>query len=1090
MKETNMKNKSANFAVNVSNNSSAGKSRSHAGKWLLRLLAACTWLMLFTCIGVAQSTSAITGTITDPQGGAVPGATVTVTGTATGVVRTTSADNNGTYFIPVLPVGAYRLKVEHSGFQPDVQNIELHVGDAVTVNVSLKLASLQGNVEIRAEETVNVSSAALGEVVNQKKIEELPLNGRNWTSLALLTPGVQNFTAVGKGSNILESRSNRITINGARNYSSQFLLDGSSVNGILRQTPGGSSGNFLGLDTIREFKVVTNAYGAEYGGSAGGVITVVTKSGSNQFHGAAFEYLRNDNLDARNFFDRGKPEFKRNQFGGMVGGPILKDRLFFFSGYEGYRERLGISGLQIVPDANAHRGFLPDPVTGLLVNVGVAPNVAPFLNSPAFPLPNVGLLGGGLGLYAFSDKLIDDENFFSGRIDAQGKNSSFFGRYSFLDSSPVRRPNPSSTGFYLNDFARNQYLTLNYTRTFSPKLIGTGMFTFARSRIAGTNETGFDVANLEASPGVGFPLLIIGGIGNVGTDRTLPRNLIQNMFGYSYDMVYVPGGKHVFKAGVTLQRYQYNTFLASRLQGEFRFGDVRGFLQGTPQQGIIARPGTITGDSYRNYLFGIYFQDDFKVARNLTLNLGVRYEPTTLIRELHGKTVAADKLTPEFYGNFSDSLSARDVVTGGELYENPSSKNFMPRVGFAWDVFRDGSTAVRGGFGLYYDPLLGYFVLRVPINPPYNSITTITNPTFPHILGGTGAVVNSPPLLGPIQSNLKNPFTTQWNLNVQRALPWNMLLTVGYAGSRGYNLLSPFDEANSAVPDIRPDGSYFFPAGRGRRSPDYSNVLLVGSRGSSWYNAAQLSLIKRLSSDVQFQVSYTFSRLIDNVPPGNSSTNAVTGEAPAFMVPWAPELDKGLSGLHAKHNLVFNFLYELPFFKRVNGFASTFLSGWQIGGIGTYRSGTPFTVGINGDRARALNVLSAGYQRPNLAPGRTGDSVILGGPDRYFDPTAFTLPALGTFGALGRNTFIGPNLINFDAFISKRFRAPFLGEAGSIQLKGDVFNLFNRANFDLPNRIVFAGGTTATELPLSSAGKITQTVTTSRQIQLGVRIMF
>ena len=208
------------------------------------------------------------------------------------------------------------------------------------------------------------------------------------------------------------------------------------------------------------------------------------------------------------------------------------------------------------------------------------------------------------------------------------------------------------------------------------------------------------------------------------------------------------------------------------------------------------------------------------------------------------------------------------------------------------------------------------------------------------------------------------------------------------------------------------------------------------------------------------------------------------------MVPWEPDLDKGLSALHAKHNLVFNFIYELPFLRRQNGLAGNLLGGWQVGGIGTYKSGSPFTVALQGDRARALNVFSPGYQRPNLAPGRSGDSVILGGPDRYFDPTAFTLPALGTFGTLGRNTFIGPNLINFDAFISKRFRARFLGEAGSIQLKVDAFNLFNRANFDLPNRIVFAGGTGATEQPLSSAGRITQTVTTSRQIQFGVRITF
>jgi hypothetical protein len=1088
-----MKTIESDFTVKMSDTNSPDKFELHYCRYTFRLLVLCVWLILFVSNVPAQSTAAITGKITDAEGGAVAGATVTITSTTTNQTRTTTADGNGDYHFPVLQVGQYRLSAEQSGFQRHTEQVELHVSDVVVLNISLKIAGIEANVEVTRDELIaDTSSPTLGEIVNQKKIEELPLNGRNWTQLALLTPGVQNFTSVAKGSNILESRSNRISINGARNYSSNFLLDGSSANGILRQTPGGSSGNFLGLDTIREFKVVTNSYGAEYGGAAGGVITVISKSGSNEFHGSAFEYLRNDNLDARNFFDRHRPEFKRNQFGGVVGGRILTDELFFFGGYEGYRERLGISGLQIVPDANAHQGLLRDPSTGQLVNVGVAPNVAPFLNSPAFPLPNAGLIGGGLGLHAFTEKLIDDENFFNIRIDSKlSDKDNFFGRYTFLDSNPVRRPNTSSSGFFVNDIGRNQYLTLNHTRTFNEKLVGTAIFTFTRSRIAGTNETGFDItAGMEAAPGVGFPLLIIGGIGNVGTDRTLPRDLIQNQFGYSYDFVYVPGGKHVLKTGVTVQRYQYNTFLASRLQGEFRFGDLRSFLQGRPQQGIIAKPGTITSDSYRNTLFGFYLQDDFKFRPNLTLNLGIRYEPTTTLHELHGKTIGIPKLTEDFYGRFNDSIRTADVQFGGEVYDNPSLKNFMPRIGVAWDVFGDGSTAVRAGFGIFYDPLLAYYALRMPINPPYNTLTTVVNPVFPDILGGVGNVVNSPALLGPIQHDLGSPYTSQWNLNVQRSLPWGTLLTVGYAGSRGRNLITPFDEANSAVPDIRPDGTYFIPAGRGRRSPDFSNILAPGTRGKSSYHSGQLSVLKRLSNDFQAQLSYTFSRLIDNVPPGTSSTNTTTGEGPGYMIPWLPDLDKGLSAMHAKHNLVFNFLYDLPIFRGKSDWTSNFLGGWQVGGIGTYRSGSPFTVAIQGDRARVLNVLSAGYQRPNLAPGRTAESVILGGPDRYFDPTAFTLPAVGTFGTLGRNIFIGPNLINFDAFISKRFRAPFLGEQGNIQLKLDAFNLFNRANFDLPNRIVFAGGTGPTEQPLASAGRITQTVTTSRQLQLGVRIAF
>jgi hypothetical protein len=999
-------------------------------------------------------TGNLSGSVVDALGAVVPGASVTVRNTSNGNVRSVKTNNAGTYAVPALPAADYQVKTEAAGFAESLRDLTLALGQDLVLNMTLTVASAEAHVLIESGAgTLQQESAELSGVIGRKQILELPLNGRSYGQLALLEPGVVSTTNRSGG----VARKLGININGAGSRSNNFLLDGTSAVDAYNVGVGNAVGNFLGVDAVQEFRVLTNAYSAQYGGASGGVISIITKSGTNEFHGTGFEFLRNDNLDARNFFDPSqKPEFKRNQFGFAVGGPIVKDRTFFFGTGEWLRERLGQTIITTVPSLSARQG----PVNPLVV---------PYLNA-FFPLPNGRDFGDGLAELVFGFKQNTDETYWQGRIDHKfSENNTFFGRYTFDDAE---RNDPTSYPLLVDAFSsRNQYLTLEDTHVINPTMVNTARLSFTRTRFTNKSaETSPVSPGLSFLPGKRLGGLTIGGMPTFGQSET---DTPQNVFSLSDDVTLVKGS-HSLQWGVLLVRQQLNLRKDDRLApGQYTFTSVQQFLAGNPSRLQIGLESAGSAAAYlRSSMFGGYFQDAFKVRRNVTLNLGLRLEFSTVPKEKYGFSMA-----------LPDPL--RDTTTTvGQIFEN-RRQNWAPRVGLAWDVGGDSTTVLRGGFGIFYDiNPVPFFITGGALtnNPPFNETITILNPPFPHPnLSGvtrTGLVG-----LFPLAYDWQTPHALQYNAALERALGPNTVFSVAYAGSRGIDLLRSGD-VNLAVPQILANGQPFFAAGRPRRNPSFSSIDLKRTNGDSWYNAMLLKIRSRLHSNLQVQGSYTFSRSIDSTS-GATSVEAV-GSVPQVLDPEWTHLDRGLSDFHRKHNLVANFTWELPFGKGKQGLAKALLADWGMSGIFTTQTGNPFTPGIQGNWSRNLNSRS-GIDRPSVAPGCTADNAILGGPDQYFNPDCFILPTRGTYGNLGRNVLIGPGLSTVDISFNKQFRIHALGEGGKLQFQTDFFNILNHANFNMPARLVFSGAS-PTERPLSTAGRITSTSTTARQLQLGLRV--
>jgi hypothetical protein len=1066
---------------------------------LFRLLLVVCLLLGVSASLFAQTTSTITGTITDPTGAVITGARVTARHAETNLTRTTVTDGEGRYVFPELRVGVYDLRAEASNFKTDSRtSVKLTLGETAVMDFRLQVGALTSDDFVTAQlPQVNTQTQELSFLVDERAIRELPLNGRNFTDLALLQPGVVAYPHRDGGSVVAHGLA--MTINGQDPRSNVYLLDGTLLNDFTNGPAGSAAGTALGTETIREFRVESNSYSAEFGRNYGGQINAISKSGSNQFHGTGYAFLRNDNLDARNFFDRqpvGKPEFKRNQFGGTIGGPIKNDQTFFFFGYEGLRERLGRTIGTFVPDANARLGILP---TG---TVTVSPAIKPYLD--LYPLPNASGAGGTPNYYfGFKQRL--DQDFLQGRVDHKfSDHQQVFARYTFDDANQAL---PTDYPQFPRSFiSRNQFATVEHSWVISAQTINTLRFGFSRTRIRQDVQ-----ANLSSSlppfvPGRKFIGNIdVGGLLRLGPQTSVDVALTQNVFSLSEGLAHTRG-KHIFKFGGMAERYQDNMVNPTFSLGIYSFADLSSFLRNAPRQFVGLTPEAQFDRYWRFTLLGFYAQDDYRIHQRLTLNLGLRYELATL---------------PQDRRDVALLTLADKQVTPGPLYQNPTYKNISPRLGFAWDIFGDGKTSLRGGYGTYFNTNNQQNLIVTVTNPPATPRVVIANPTFPNPPFARG-VGNS---IRPIEWNLKNPNLQVYNLNVQRQLWFNTVVTIGYAGSRGIHLLRNTD-INHSTPIQQADGSWFFPNNAPRLNTSFGVIELKKSDGDSYYNALIFEARKRFSKGIDFQTSYTFSRTIDNTQASTFFSDATNGTVSALPEPPGLNYNKGLSDFHAKHNLVFNFTWELPFAKGLKGAAGKFLDGWNLIGIGQARSGNPLTVFLSGNRSQSKWAPSAsplvGPDRPSLAPGYTYQSAVLGRPDQYFDPKAFVLQASGTLGNTGRNAFTGPNLRTFDLAAVKNTR---LTERARLQFRVEAFNLFNRANFSVPGLQVFSGTafgnntpdpSTVNKLPrvlpatdpvcasnpndrrclpgdatvLSSFGAIRSTTTSARQIQFGLRLSF
>ena len=1078
-------------------------------------------VFLLGSVGRTQTiTATILGTVEDTTGAVIPGVTVEVRNTDTGVTRTVETDARGAYVAPLLPLGNYQVQASSTGFKVQIRTgITLTIGQAATIDLILEVGDVTESVTVTGEAPLVETSgmSTLGGLVTSQAVEDLPLNGRSFSQLAELTPGVVPNTQ--SGGEFLIGRATKLSVGGARGSMNTFLLDGTAIDNSYNSGPGGAKGFLLGVDTIREFKVLVNNYSAEYGKNAGGVINVVTLGGTNTFHGSIYEYLRNDKLDAKNFFDDATqpiPPFRRNQFGVAVGGPIRQDKLFFHVNYEGFRERLGISHASPVLTARAQQGFLEDEACpdgcgpGAAAGerfVGVDPKMRPYLD--ILPLPNSPRkLGPNVGEWLGGSSQPGTEDFISARLDYNiSDNDAIFGRYTFSDSELL--PPYLLPTFGADEGIRLHYLTLQHTHIFSPTLLNTARFGFARNA---RNMNSIQLEPLDPSldfndkfpfgvgGGLNIPALAAGIRGSPLENGVLnPIDSVLNNFEYANTIDWTIG-RHTIKTGFKLSRLRNNNSIKVFPSWLYFFSNIENVLTANPLGFFGESLVSDTDRSLRHTMYGAFFQDDIRVLPNLSLSLGVRYENMRAPMETNGKLAHWYDLT-----EMEPTIAPNNGK--GPYYEDFCTYCFAPRAGFSWDPTNSGRTSIRGGFGLFFDQLgPAHYTTGLPPKAGRKFVLFLAGLGVPGFPKADFPNETVPGISGPyqIESDLYNhmPYMMHFNLNIQRQLSNSMSFSIGYAGSNGVHLVIPVD-AGSRPADRLEDGRWFNPADAmgnplyPRLSPNIGESSIKETGAHSTYHGLILSFERRFSQGLAAQINYTFSKNIDD----SSEEYTVTSRSSRKNVHNRHDFRSSRSTGTFSRKSIFNtnVAYDLPFGRDLDGAAGKLLGGWQISSIINAYSGFPVNVTMEFDTARSGTApgVNTGH-RPNLRPGfsnnptsgvTAGCSGIPAGqklqePGRWFDPCAFEQQEPGFYGNTGRNTVVGPGLFTFDFAVSK---STPLTEQVRLEFESQFFNMFNRPNFDVPQTSVL-GDATNNRLP--NAGVIGGTATTSRQIQFALKVVF
>ena len=1052
----------------------------------------------------AQIGAKLEGLVTDTSLAVVPGATVVATNTETGINRQTTTDAQGRFIFNALAPAPYDLSASLSGFKTTIrQGITLAVGADVVIDLTLEVGTVAEQVTVTGDAPlVETRSAAVTGVVDEKVIREIPLNGRSFSNLMALQPGVI-YTRAGRKTTT-GGTGEKMSLGGARPQQMSFLLDGADMMGKDGTTPAGASGNMLGVDSIQEFRVSTSSFTAEYGRNAGGVVSAVTKSGTNEFHGTVFEFLRNDNLDAAqwedNAFGSEKPEFKRNQFGFTVGGPIVRNKTFFFGSYEGLRDRQGITAVGAVPTAAARMDG------GLVPEIDEA--VKPYL--PLYPLPNGQDLGGGVARYSFPGRTRTDQDDFLIKLDHQLSDSDSISGRIYFDDGAVGATT-SNLGLVENvQDSRIQSYVVNYKKIFGASAVNDFRAVYTRTRLTVDSLFSDRLNALEFIPGRGFGILQAGGgISTISTGGTNPAFWAQNIFEYIDDLS-LTHGAHTFKMGGILKRTRFNGFSAARFRGQFRFRTVADFLQANVRDFQTSDVFASTR-GLRQWLAGMYFQDEWRVRPRLTLNLGIRYEFITSPTEVAGRIA---NLREQF---------APDVTVGNPYFLNPSLKNFAPRVGFAYDPTGDGKTSIRGGFGVYYDQLtqLNYRVGAFRVLP-FQKRFLVSTSTLPPELdripfpNAGDYFLNQPQVTHDrnVQIDLARwdphqPYAMQYSLTLQRQLGSDLSLMLGYMGSVTRNNTRNINW-NASFPTAIIDGqkcwsvpgSPCYTGSRlGRRNPNFSAVLQREHDSNSNYNSLQVQVRKRYSQGLDLNVVYQFSKTLDEISALGGSTD-FEGVTSFTMDPEDRSRDYGRAAFDIRHYFTVSGTYELPS-GGLSGFAERAFGGWKLSSLFNYSSGEPFTV-VNRFERSGSNTRIFGFQeRPNVAPGASnspvsgttagcsfGSTTIAGGqelgtPNLWFDPCAFQLQTPGLLGNVGRNTVQGPDLITMDLAVIKDFP---ISEAKRFEFRWEMFNMFNRPNFGNPTDELFRNSRSF-NAP-ATREQITGTRTTARQMQFALKFIF
>ncbi len=1040
------------------------------------LFATATWAQI---VG-----GSITGTVQDPSGAAVAGAAVQVRQLETGATRTLTTAQDGRFYAPSVPVGHYAVTVTQEGFDPQEQSgIDLTVGQSLQLKFVLGIAKLQQQVEVDATaDSVNTTTQSTSGLIDERQVKELPLNGRSYDELLSLNPATVNYTGERSGGIGTSNSSvgNMFAVSGRRPQDNVFLLNGIEYTGasLINVTPGGTSGQLLGVDAVKEFNVVSDTYGAAFGKRDGAQVSIVTTSGTNQLHGTAFEFLRNSALDARNYFDQGTiPQFQRNQFGGSLGGPLRKDKLFLFGNYEGFRQAWGLSTVTFVPDAQARQGYLTD-ASGNLKKVGVDPAVAPLL--ALWPEQNGPELGGGIGEAFSHPKQHIREDFATVRGDDNlGSKDLLFAVYTVDDSSAnTPSQNPLSL---INEALREQVTSIQEQHVFSPTLLNTARFGYSRASFYFNGYTPVDVSGWVTGKPVGA--IVISGstasngasqITQAGTNVGSNNSTARNLFTWD-DHIYWSRGKHQVEAGVWLQRVQSNDVLAQNQYGQASFSTLKSFLQGTVKTFTVVPSATELG--WRSLEGAGFVEDTWKVSKRLEVRAGFRFESTNGWNEAHGR--AAN------YAVVDGVLQSQPVVGSSALKENRAKFLPDPRVGFAWDVWGNGRTAVRGGFGIYRG-LLDTLDYRLDQTAPFNSALSLKNIAVSHLNIDPSAPPPSGALVSPsnVQPDIQTPTVLEWSLRVEQEVAPHTSLTLGYVGSHSYHQILS-EDMNEPVPTFNADGSVFYPAGAQNANPELANSTSWVSQGVGLYNGLLVDVRRSFANGFQLRGNYTYSKNLDD---GSAWNTSVSGNTPAYVeFPLRPKWDWGPAATDLRHAGSINASYELPFgpgrrfLSKAAGPARIAAAGWTASAIVGAQSGFPFSPQLgynptgNGDTRNPV--------RPDWNPAFHGQ-LYSRTPGQWFNPQAFLPPAAGTYGNVKRDSLSGPGLTNLDLSATKNTR---ITERVGLQFRAEFFNVLNRTNFLTPNPVVY---TSATSGISPTAGVITATSTTSRQIQFGAKVQF
>ena len=1019
--------------------------------------------LFIAALAFGQVNGTVEGVVADASGATVTGAAVTVTEESTGMVRATVTDGTGRFAVLSLPPGIVRVEVKHLGFRSEARTgVGVSAGRSTRVDITLKVGEVSERVEVVAETPLLSTSASnWGGGVTKAQLDQLPLKGRDMFDLAVQQPGAQLATSSARGTT--NGLGIPVAVEGARPNMNSFRLDGLSMNDSTGSAPASASGRLLGLETIAELSFISSPFSAEYGRSGGAVINAVSASGGNLLHGKLYEFWRNSALDAKNFFDSATeriPPLRKNHFGGMLNGPVLKNKVFYLVNVEALRENYARTSRVATLSDDARRGVLPTRVT-----IPISVVTRPYLD--LYPVANGRVLGGGAAEYISAAATNTRETFVAGKLDyAMNDRWRMAGRYTF-DTGEQTLPDYFDS-FLLTGKSGYQFAQGNAQRIVSPNTIEEFRFGFSRVFNEEASQPITDAAaKLGFLKGKAVGTMRVPGLEDVGGSRELgvrtrPRRYDLDDWQASYQLSQ-NRGRHAFKVGGSFDHQQFHQRADIAGAGLYEFGSLEDFLRGRASNADFMTPGSDSDRNWRIHLFSFFAQDEMRLDRRLTLTLGVRYDAHSTPQERDGKVAT-----------LRDPLRDTAVTVGGDIFRNPSLKNFAPRASLAWDTFGNGRTVIRAGFGMFYD-LLGTrdIIIGGVRMPPFFRRTVTRNPSFPDMLAASvgSAPTDSPDVLAYDQNQ---PYLLKFRFALENRIGAGTLVRITYSGSRGAHLSGILTEFNTRVPRVMPDGRLFFAATAPSRNPAFLRFKLRLSEFNSFYHGFLSELQHRWKSGLRMQAGYTFSKSIDD----NSTVinrDFLGGETMAN--PFNLRGNQGLSDFDIRHSFTLNGSYSIPAPRA----GKWLLGGWELHGLLLARTGPAFSTSVGFDRANIVGGAADYGQRPDRV---VGVPLVQGGPNQYFNPLAFSLPEAGYFGNSGRNVISGPGLVSLDTAIQKTI---WKTERSMLRLRGEAFNIANRPNFQIPTGVTLFN---ARGERLATAGRISSTTTASRQMQIAARWEF